>query len=226
IPDLSSDTIEEFLKQRSIELRWWPQLVAWESRLIWLLSWVSILVSIFNYMLSFVTLMFTGHLGSLELAGASMAIVGIQVGDGKCSANSVWRSIWGKKILSNGHHIAKSNHLTLGGCSDSHISVLVFRVISESHRSVREHSRERSSFFTRNHSSTLCICSILSYAEVPPSTEHCEPSCIHVTWGVPSACASHLVGSLCIRLWTCWSCSYSQLLMVVSCLAECFIHHC
>ncbi|XP_047166181.1 protein DETOXIFICATION 41-like isoform X1 [Vigna umbellata] len=78
IPVLSSDTIEEFLKQRSIELRWWPQLVAWESRLIWLLSWASILVSIFNYMLSFVTLMFTGQLGSLELAGASMAIVGIQ----------------------------------------------------------------------------------------------------------------------------------------------------
>jgi len=52
IPDLSSDTIEEFLKHSSIEWRWWPQLVAWESRLIWLLSWASILVSIFNYMLS------------------------------------------------------------------------------------------------------------------------------------------------------------------------------
>ncbi|CAJ1964952.1 unnamed protein product [Sphenostylis stenocarpa] len=78
IPDLSSDTIEEFLKQRPIELRWWPQLIAWESRLIWLLSWASIVVSIFNYMLSFVTLMFTGHLGSVELAGASIAIVGVQ----------------------------------------------------------------------------------------------------------------------------------------------------
>jgi len=78
IPDLSSDTIEDFFKHKSIEFRWWPQLVAWESRLIWLLSWASILVSIFNYMLSFVTLMFTGHLGPLELAGASIAIVGIQ----------------------------------------------------------------------------------------------------------------------------------------------------
>ena len=29
-------------------------------------------------MLSFVTLMFTGHLGALELAGASIASVGIQ----------------------------------------------------------------------------------------------------------------------------------------------------
>ncbi|TKY46715.1 TRANSPARENT TESTA protein 12 [Spatholobus suberectus] len=73
IPDLSSDTIEEFLKHKSIELKWWPQLVARESRLIWLLSWASIVVSIFNYMLSFVTLMFAGHLGSLELAGASIA---------------------------------------------------------------------------------------------------------------------------------------------------------
>ncbi|TKY46717.1 TRANSPARENT TESTA protein 12 [Spatholobus suberectus] len=78
IPDLSSDTVEEFLRQRSIELRWWPQLVAWESRLLWLLSGASIVVSIFNYMLSFVTLVFTGHLGSLELAGASIASVGIQ----------------------------------------------------------------------------------------------------------------------------------------------------
>ncbi|KAK7304950.1 hypothetical protein VNO77_42846 [Canavalia gladiata] len=78
IPNLSSDTIEELLEQRPIELRWWPQLVAWESRLLWLLSGASIVVSIFNYMLSFVTLMFTGHLGPLELAGASIASVGIQ----------------------------------------------------------------------------------------------------------------------------------------------------
>ncbi|XP_027343588.1 protein DETOXIFICATION 41-like [Abrus precatorius] len=78
IPDLSSDTIEEFLEHGAIELRWWPQLVAWESRLLWILSGASIVVSIFNYMLSFVTLMFTGHLGPLELAGASIASVGIQ----------------------------------------------------------------------------------------------------------------------------------------------------
>ncbi|CDP16068.1 unnamed protein product [Coffea canephora] len=32
----------------------------------------------FNYMLNFVTLSFTGHLGALELAGASIACVGIQ----------------------------------------------------------------------------------------------------------------------------------------------------
>lgn len=78
IPDLTSDTVEEFLEQSPVEVRWWPRLVAWESRLLWLLSGSSIVVSIFTYMLIFVTLMFTGHLGSLELAGASLASVGIQ----------------------------------------------------------------------------------------------------------------------------------------------------
>lgn len=78
IPDLSSIAIEEFLEHQPVAVRWWPRLVGWESRLLWLLSGSSIIVSIFNYMLSFVTLMFTGHLGALELAGASIASVGIQ----------------------------------------------------------------------------------------------------------------------------------------------------
>ncbi|GAV59994.1 MatE domain-containing protein [Cephalotus follicularis] len=78
IPDLSSVAVEEFLEHRPVAFRWWPRLVGWESRLLWLLSGSSIVVSLFNYMLSFVTLMFTGHLGSLELAGASIASVGIQ----------------------------------------------------------------------------------------------------------------------------------------------------
>ncbi|KAK9924177.1 hypothetical protein M0R45_032560 [Rubus argutus] len=78
IPDLSSAEIEEFLEQSPIGLRWWPRLVAWESRLLWILSGASIAVSIFNYMLSFVTLSFCGHLSALELAGASIASVGIQ----------------------------------------------------------------------------------------------------------------------------------------------------
>ncbi|KAL9662193.1 hypothetical protein QQ045_027025 [Rhodiola kirilowii] len=47
----------------------------WESRLLWTLSGASIALSNFNYMLSFVTLMFNGHLGALELAGASIAIM-------------------------------------------------------------------------------------------------------------------------------------------------------
>lgn len=79
ISDLSSTVIEEFLEQRPrTALQWWPRLVAWESRLLWILSGSSILVSLFNYMLSFVTLMFCGHLSTLELAGASVASVGIQ----------------------------------------------------------------------------------------------------------------------------------------------------
>lgn len=80
IADLSSASIEDFLgqRQRPVELRWWSRLVVWESRLLWTLSGSSITVSIFNYMLSFVTLMFCGHLNALELAGASIASVGIQ----------------------------------------------------------------------------------------------------------------------------------------------------
>ncbi|PNY04429.1 protein TRANPARENT TESTA 12-like [Trifolium pratense] len=72
------DAIEEFLEHRPIQLRWWLKLVAWESRVLWILSGASIVVYLFNYMLSFATLMFSGHLGSLELAGASIANVGIQ----------------------------------------------------------------------------------------------------------------------------------------------------
>ncbi|PQM33786.1 protein DETOXIFICATION 41 [Prunus yedoensis var. nudiflora] len=79
IADLSSTSIEEFLEQRRpVEIRWWSRLVAWESRLLWTLSGSSITVSVFNYMLSFVTLMFCGQLNALELAGASIASVGIQ----------------------------------------------------------------------------------------------------------------------------------------------------
>ncbi|CAL9013272.1 unnamed protein product [Prunus brigantina] len=78
IPGLSSAAIEEFLEHQPVAARWWPRLVAWESRLLWILSGSSIVVSIFNFMLSFVTLMFCGHLSALELAGASIANVGIQ----------------------------------------------------------------------------------------------------------------------------------------------------
>lgn len=78
IPDLSSAVIEEFLEQSPVAIRWWPRLVAWESRVLWLLSGSSIIVSVFTFMLSFVTQMFSGHLGALELAGASIANVGIQ----------------------------------------------------------------------------------------------------------------------------------------------------
>ncbi|KAK0588422.1 hypothetical protein LWI29_000743 [Acer saccharum] len=67
-----------FGEQGGVELRLWLSLVWWETRLLWILSWASIIVSVFNYMLSFATLMFTSHLGALELAGTSIANVGIQ----------------------------------------------------------------------------------------------------------------------------------------------------
>ncbi|XP_062176361.1 protein DETOXIFICATION 41-like [Alnus glutinosa] len=78
ISELKSGVIEEYFEHKPVAVRWWPRLVAWESRLLWVLSGASIVVSVFNYMLSFVTLTFAGHLGSVELAGASIASVGIQ----------------------------------------------------------------------------------------------------------------------------------------------------
>lgn len=80
ISELSSDAIEEVFESGDGGggVGWWVRLVAWESRILWLLSGASIVVSVFNYMLTFVTLMFTGHLNALELAGASIASVGIQ----------------------------------------------------------------------------------------------------------------------------------------------------
>lgn len=80
ITERSSPEIEEFLRRHgsTVTPRWWLKLAVWESKLLWTLSGASIVVSVLNYMLSFVTVMFTGHLGSLQLAGASIATVGIQ----------------------------------------------------------------------------------------------------------------------------------------------------
>ncbi|RZC67818.1 hypothetical protein C5167_011512 [Papaver somniferum] len=75
----STESIEEFLEhQERVPLRLWVRLFCWESKTIWLLSWASITVSIFNYMLSFVNLMFVGNIGFIELAGASLTNLGIQ----------------------------------------------------------------------------------------------------------------------------------------------------
>ncbi|KAL5540150.1 hypothetical protein UlMin_044029 [Ulmus minor] len=79
ISDLSYAQIEEVLESTPLSLGWWSRLVAWESRILWILSGASIIVSELNYMLTFVTLMFTGHERAVELAGASIASVGIQV---------------------------------------------------------------------------------------------------------------------------------------------------
>ncbi|KAJ7960593.1 Protein DETOXIFICATION [Quillaja saponaria] len=45
IPDLSSVAIDEFLGNRPVAFRWWPRLIGWESRLLWILSGASIIVS-------------------------------------------------------------------------------------------------------------------------------------------------------------------------------------
>ncbi|XP_034702792.1 protein DETOXIFICATION 41-like [Vitis riparia] len=78
INELSSSAVEELLLHKPVPGRWWPRLFGWESRLLWVLSGSAIVSSVFNYMLSFITLMFAGQLGALELAGASIASVGIQ----------------------------------------------------------------------------------------------------------------------------------------------------
>ena len=78
IRDLPSSTVEEVLQKEVVPGRWWARLVGWESRLLWILSGSAIVASLFNYMLTFITLMFAGQLGALELAGASIASVGIQ----------------------------------------------------------------------------------------------------------------------------------------------------
>jgi MATE family multidrug resistance protein len=49
-----------------------------ESKKLWILSGPSIIVSVFNFMPSAISQMFAGHLGELQLAGASIASVAIQ----------------------------------------------------------------------------------------------------------------------------------------------------
>ncbi|XP_011620772.1 protein DETOXIFICATION 41 isoform X1 [Amborella trichopoda] len=75
---LDTDRLEDLLSSHQLT---WVQLgkAAWmESKSLWILSGPSIVVSLFNFMLSVVSQMFTGQLGELELAGASIASVGIQ----------------------------------------------------------------------------------------------------------------------------------------------------
>ncbi|KAL5977165.1 Protein DETOXIFICATION 41 [Asimina triloba] len=75
---VSSDAMEELLESEPLPCGWLARATIWESRALWILSGASIIVSIFNFMLSLSTQMFVGHLGALELAGASIANVGIQ----------------------------------------------------------------------------------------------------------------------------------------------------
>ncbi|RZS03815.1 hypothetical protein BHM03_00034043 [Ensete ventricosum] len=76
--DESSRVSEELLEWEPVpcNARW--RLAVWESKNLWRLSWASIVIQLFNFMLSLVTQMFVGHLGSLDLAGASIINVGVQ----------------------------------------------------------------------------------------------------------------------------------------------------
>ncbi|XP_068645583.1 protein DETOXIFICATION 41 [Aristolochia californica] len=76
--DGSSDAFEEVLQLKALPARLWAMATLWESKLLWRLSGASITVSVFNFMLSLATQMFVGQLGALQLAGASIASVGIQ----------------------------------------------------------------------------------------------------------------------------------------------------
>ncbi|KAF7833392.1 protein DETOXIFICATION 41-like [Senna tora] len=79
LAEIPSASVEEFLgAEGPKERRWWVRLVAWESRLLWILSGPAIVIYVCNYMICFTTLMFAGKLGTLPLAGASIASIGIQ----------------------------------------------------------------------------------------------------------------------------------------------------
>lgn len=72
------EDLELLLSRKRLRCRQLGAAAATESKSLWLLSAPAIVIMVFNYMLSFVSQMFAGHLGEAELAGASIASVGIQ----------------------------------------------------------------------------------------------------------------------------------------------------
>lgn len=76
--DDSSRASEEMLEGEPVPFSVLVRLAAWESKNLWKLSWASIVITMFNFMLSLATQMFMGHVSALDLAGASIANVGIQ----------------------------------------------------------------------------------------------------------------------------------------------------
>ncbi|KAK9988499.1 hypothetical protein SO802_028738 [Lithocarpus litseifolius] len=98
-------------------------------------------------MLSFVTLMFTGHLGSLELAGAFIASVGIQglaygimLGMASAVQTLCGQAYGAKKLAAMGIICQKAIILHLGAVGSAHLHLLVLRTTLGSHRAVNEHS--------------------------------------------------------------------------------------
>lgn len=78
VDDYSSRVSEELLEWEPVPCRVRWRLAMWESKNLWRLSWASILIQLLSFTLSLVTQMFVGHIGSLELAGASIINVGVQ----------------------------------------------------------------------------------------------------------------------------------------------------
>jgi MATE family multidrug resistance protein len=76
--DESSGASEVLLQQEPVPWGVLARLAAWEAGNLWRISWASILTTLFSFTLSLVTQMFVGHLGELELAGASITNIGIQ----------------------------------------------------------------------------------------------------------------------------------------------------
>ncbi|KAL6134992.1 hypothetical protein ACLB2K_067220 [Fragaria x ananassa] len=218
IPNLSSAAaVEEFLEERPIALRWWPWLVAWESRLLWILSGSSIVVSIFNCMLSFVTLMFCGHLSALELVGLQGIAYGIMLGMASAVQTVCGQAYGAKHLGAMGIICQRAIILHLGAAIPPHTCVLVVRSNSSSHWPISGHSRAGSNLRKRLDPSALCICHKLPAAEVPSSTEHSEPFGIHLCRSFRPSYSSQLVGGLCCGLWTNRCCSYTELFLVVAC---------
>lgn len=76
--DDRSAASEELLRREPVPFDVLSRLALWEAGNLWRISWASILVTLFSFTLSLVTQMFVGHLGELELAGASITNIGIQ----------------------------------------------------------------------------------------------------------------------------------------------------
>ncbi|VAI20925.1 unnamed protein product [Triticum turgidum subsp. durum] len=76
--DDQSAASEELLRREPVPFDVLSRLALWEAGNLWRISWASILITLFSFTLSLVTQMFVGHLGELELAGASITNIGIQ----------------------------------------------------------------------------------------------------------------------------------------------------
>lgn len=78
VDDHRSSAAEELLRREPVPWDVLSQLAAWEAGNLWRISWASVLITLSSFTLSLVTQMFVGHLGELELAGASITNIGIQ----------------------------------------------------------------------------------------------------------------------------------------------------